>query len=225
MWGLLQIQSSNSIITIKNSLQLPERCGAILLPSATLFPQGVQPLHIFEPRYREMLDDALQSHCMICMGTLTSEETDNPQECTAPVGTVGLIRASREQTDGRSNLILHGVLRVEFTEWLFEKDYPFAAIQPAPSVSVPESETQAVVDDLRSAVYLALQNFPDAIAEQVKNAVEQVAQSPAAFADVIAQQFILDPAMRRELLEEPSVKKRFDKLVHELRNAERDDRN
>ena len=72
---------------------------------------------------------------------------------------------------------------------------------------------------------MALQNFPDAIAEQVRNAVEQVAQSPAAFADVIAQQFILDPAMRRELLEEPSVKKRFDKLVHELRNAERDDRN
>ncbi len=172
-----------------------------------------------------MLNDALQTHCMICVGTLTSEETDNPQECTAQLGTVGLIRASREQTDGRSNLILHGVLRVDFTQWLFEKDYPFAEIQPAPSISIPESETQSTVDDLRNAVYLALKNFPEAISDQMKSAVEQVAQNPAAFADVIAQQFILDPAMRRELLEEPNVKTRFEKLVHELRNAERDDRN
>ncbi len=172
-----------------------------------------------------MLDDALQSHCMICVGTLTSEETDNPNDCTAPIGTVGLIRASREQTDGRSNLILHGVLRVDFTKWLFEKEYPFAEIQPTPSIPIPESEIKSVVANLRNAVYLALRNFPETVSDQIKSALEQVAQSPVAFADVIAQQFILDPAMRRELLEEPDVKERFQKLEHELRNAERDDRN
>jgi len=172
-----------------------------------------------------MLDDALQSHCMICVGALTMNETDDPGECTASIGTVGLIRVSREQTDGRSNLILHGVLRVEFDQWLEEKAYPFAEIRPAPSIPIPKIEIEPVMSELRNAIYLALKNFPDAISEKIKAALEQVARSPEAFADVIAQQFILDPVMRRTLLEEPDVKTRFEKLTHELRNADRDDRN
>lgn len=172
-----------------------------------------------------MLDEALQSHCMICVGTLLAEETANPKDCTASTGTIGLIRASREQSDGRSNLILHGILRVDFTNWISEKEYPFAAIQTSPSIPIPESEVESVLSDLRSAVYTALRNFPDPIEERIKKSLEQVALNPVAFADVIAQQFIVDPATRRELLEEPDVKERFNALIHELRNAERDDRN
>lgn len=42
-----------------SSINLPTRCGVMVLPDCTLFPHGGLPLHIFEPHYRQMLADAL----------------------------------------------------------------------------------------------------------------------------------------------------------------------
>ena len=132
------------------------------------------PLHIFEPRYRQMLGDALDSHCMICVGTLTQNETEDPAECTARTGTIGLIRVSKEQEDGRSNLILHGILRVDFTNWLEENEYPYAEIEPSPSIPIPDDEIDKFKADLQDSLYLALKHFPDAIVERVKKSLAQV---------------------------------------------------
>ena len=111
-----------------NGIQIPEFCGTILLPDTVLFPHGALPLHIFEERYRIMLEEALESHCMICVGTLLKEETDDLTSCVHPIGTVGLIRTSREMEDGRSNLVLHGISRVRFSAWPGGKKYPNAHI-------------------------------------------------------------------------------------------------
>ena len=46
-------------------MQLPDAVPVMTLPSATLFPQALLPLYIFEPRYRRMLNDALNSNRMI----------------------------------------------------------------------------------------------------------------------------------------------------------------
>ena len=42
------------------------------------------------------------------------------------VGTIGLVRASHEQEDGTSRLLIHGVIRVEFTEWHLDRQYPYS---------------------------------------------------------------------------------------------------
>lgn len=208
-----------------SSLKIPEFCGAILLPQATLFPHGAMPLHIFEPRYRDMLSEALASHCMICVGTLTGEESNPPNDCTAPIGTIGLIRASREQEDGRSNLLLHGILRVRFLEWLDDKAYPFAHIEPAASVPIDPFEKNLAVSNLRSAVEQALRSFPDETKERVNQTLDQADGNPSILADAVAQQFIQNPSMRRQLLEEPDIGKRIEYLADFLRNATRDERN
>jgi uncharacterized protein len=216
---------TNSLSAIQNSLEIPEHCGAILLPDVTLFPHGAMPLHIFEPRYREMLSDALESNCMICVGTLLGKESKNPAECAAPIGTIGLIRASREQEDGRSNLLLHGILRIRFNAWLDEKPYPFANIEPAPSKPLDVFESKLAVDNLRGAVDQALRTFPDETKERVKATLDRAQDNPAILADAVAQQFIQNPSMRRQLLEEPEVAKRMEFLADYLRNATRDERN
>ena len=167
-----------------------------------------------------MLDDALESHCLICVGTLTQNETNDPVECTARTGTIGLIRVSKEQEDGRSNLILHGILRVDFTNWLEENEYPYAEIEPSPSVPIPDDEIDQVKASLQDALYLALQNFPDSIVDRIKKSLAQVDSSSSALADVVAQQFVVDPDKRRSLLEEPDVKKRFEMLTREIGQAD-----
>lgn len=197
------------------SLELPQSAGAILLPQTTLFPHGTLPLQVFEPRYCEMLTDALHGDCLFCVARLIGEETDDPSLCTDPVGTIGLIRAARELPDGRSHLLLHGVCRVEFNGWTADKAYPLADITPFHSVDVSKAEAPAKVKRLREAVAQTLASFPEDVSGQINEILDR-ADSPSIMADAVAQQFVQEAALRQALLEEREVSTRIDLLVDHL---------
>lgn len=199
-----------------SGLHIPESCGAILLPETVVFPHGALPLHIFEERYRQMLDDALEDQCFICVATLTDEETANPTRCTAPVGTLGLIRASRELDDGRSNMVLHGVVRVRFLSWPGGKDYPYAHILPLTTEPLSPDEAPLLVSRLRDGVNAALTGFPTEVKKQLNEILDRASAEPAVLADSVAQQFIQDPAIRMRLLAESSLETRFEILLQTL---------
>jgi Lon protease-like protein len=186
-----------------SSLNIPQTCGVMLLQDCTLFPHGGLPLHIFEDRYREMLSDALHGSCFFAVARLTGKETDDPSNCTAPVGTMGLVRASRELADGTSNLLLHGVIRVRFTEWL-ESPYPKARIEPLPSVFEPESQSKAALEALHEAADLVTRDLPGDVREALVSMTAQI-DDPSILADVMAQQFLHNPDERQDLLEMESA--------------------
>jgi uncharacterized protein len=200
------------------SIHLPERCGVMLLPDCTLFPHGGLPLYIFEPRYRKMLGEALEGDCFFAVARLLGEEDGNPADFVAPVGTIGLVRASREQDDGTSQLLIHGVMRVRFTEWLDERDYPYASIEPVISEFSPKSQSQAAMKTLRGGVEDAMRNLP----EEVQNGVFALldrADDPGLMTDIISQQFIHEADIRQRLLEMDSIGDRIPVICEYLRNA------
>ncbi len=203
---------------MSSSLTIPEKCGVILLPDTVLFPHGAIPLHIFEPRYRKMLEEALEGDCLFCVGNLMGDEEDGLAEAAAKVGTIGLIRASRESEEGTSNLLLHGVFRVHFDEWLEEKPYPYAAIRPLLNTTLTAAEEADYISRLRAAVHRALKNFPAEVTERVNSTLDQAGHSTI-MADAVAQQFIHDPADRQKLLETGEVRRRLDFLIKFLENA------
>ena len=90
------------------------------LPNATLFPQALLPLYIFEPRYRQMLADALHSTRMFAVAM---RRPGSSRETPLPVAGVGLIRVSVRHKDGTSHLILQGLARVELEEAVRYKPY------------------------------------------------------------------------------------------------------
>lgn len=186
------------------SLELPETCGAMLLPDCVVFPHGGLPLRIFEPRYREMLAESLESHCFFAVARLIGEETDDPALCTPPMGTIGLIRASREMDDGTSTLLLHGVIRVRFVKWLQDRSYPRVRIVPVPSLFEPPAQAAAAVESLREAAEAALDDFPDEIRDAFR-AMSANIDDPVILCDVLSHQFIQDPEERQHLLEIESV--------------------
>jgi Lon protease-like protein len=190
-----------------SSLNIPQTCGVMLLPDCTLFPHGGLPLHIFEPRYRQMLEESLEGTCFFAVGRLLGPETDDPSGCVAPIGTMGLVRASRELDDGTSNLLLHGVIRVRFIEWL-EGPYPKARIEPVPSIFEPESQTQAALDALHEAVEMVTRDLPGEVSEALTNMTAQI-DDPSILADVMAQQFLHNPDERQDLLEMESAAARI----------------
>ena len=84
------------------------------LAGALLFPRGQLPLHIFEPRYRAMVRDALASDRLIAM-VQPKEPAPGQHDREPPalfeVGCLGRIGACEELDDGRFNIVLEGLSR------------------------------------------------------------------------------------------------------------------
>lgn len=91
---------------------LPTALPVFPLPGLLLLPRCQLPLHIFEPRYRAMLGDVLNSHGMIGMiQPLESVESEHP--VLFKTGTVGRVISHKEMVDGRYYVILEGVCRFD----------------------------------------------------------------------------------------------------------------
>lgn len=190
----------------------------MLLPDCTLFPHGGLPLFIFEQRYRRMLEEALEGNCFFAVARLQGEETDDPADCVAPVGTIGLVRASREQEDGTSQLLLHGVMRVRFLEWLDGRAYPYAHIEPVLSYFEPASQAAAAMKTLRGSVEDAIRPLPEEVQTGVLSLLDR-ADEPGLMTDIICQQFIHEADLRQVLLEMESVGARIPIICEYLRKA------
>src|SRR5438309_10548348 len=88
------------------------------LPNVVLFPNVFLPLHIFEPRYREMVADAIGSDRLIGMVLLRPgwESNQDGRPPVYPIGCSGLITHVERVPDGRYNIVLRGVERFRFVE-------------------------------------------------------------------------------------------------------------
>src|ERR1700677_334490 len=94
-------------------MKLPPEVPVMTLPNATLFPQSLLPLYIFEPRYRRMLADSLDTDRMF---SVAMQKPGRSRETPSPVAGLGLIRVSVGHQDGPSHLVLQGLARVELEE-------------------------------------------------------------------------------------------------------------
>lgn len=92
---------------------LPSTIPLFPLPNVVLFPQAALPLHIFEPRYRVMVADALASDRIIGMVLLKPGWEHNYEACPPvyPIGCAGLITHAEPLADGRYNIVLRGLER------------------------------------------------------------------------------------------------------------------
>ena len=101
---------------------LPQSIPLFPLEGAILLPRGVLALNVFEPRYLNMVDDALGAERLIGMIQPAADEAGNPD--LADVGTVGRITSFSETEDGRYLITLTGVARFDLVREL-EPDTPY----------------------------------------------------------------------------------------------------
>lgn len=119
-------------------MDLPAEVPVMTLPSATLFPQALLPLYIFEPRYRQMLADMLRTDRMF---SVAMQQPGKQRETPCQIAGLGLIRVSVGHEDGTSHLILQGLTRVELVDTVRVRPYRVASIRtllakPADSVVI-----------------------------------------------------------------------------------------
>src|SRR5438445_4246967 len=127
-------------------MKLPREVPIMTLPNATLFPQALLPLYIFEPRYRQMLADALKSNRMF---SVAMQRPGTSREAPSPVAGLGLIRVSVGHRDGTSHLILQGLARVELEEAVRYKPYRVQRIRPLQTPPCDNVRVDAVIARMR----------------------------------------------------------------------------
>lgn len=185
------------------------------LPGALLFPHALLPLYIFEPRYRAMLEHALQRHRMFCVALLEPHRAEwESAEDFFHVATVGLIRACVGRGDGASNLILQGLRRVRFSSFKQETPFPIARIEALESVAAPSIETEALAVKLLE-LYAKFKGAGRQFPEKVDQYLSDLSD-PEMLADLMAATFVSDPLRRQRLLEELAVNQRLRLVIEYL---------
>ncbi|KKI22096.1 MULTISPECIES: LON peptidase substrate-binding domain-containing protein [Sphingomonas] len=185
------------------------RLSIFPLPGALLFPGMHLPLHIFEPRYRAMISDAMARDRRIGMVQPRMMEAgagDKP--ALYDIGCVGRIADIEMLDDGRSNLVLEGVALFRI-----ERELDVATLfRQVEATLLPEPEPETLSLGERSALELEARRF----AEHQGYAVdwEAVARlDDQSLVNGIAQIAPFDVAAKQALLEADGIKVRADLIV------------
>jgi Lon protease-like protein len=202
---------NTEVITVDFRRPLP----VFPLTDAVLFPHTLLPLHIFEPRYRKMVEDSLDDVGLIVMG-LFAENVDresylNGHPKLRPWVCVGLIRNYERIPDGRFLMVLQGVCRGHIREEIYHDPYRRFLVDPVDTTPLPDEqltdERQRIVD---------LIHAPElARVDAVKKARRHVdsSQSTVAAIDAVLSDLLADTELRYRLLAEVNPRARADWLI------------
>lgn len=142
-------------------VRLPKILPVFALPSVVLFPKTYLPLHIFEPRYREMVRDSLNGSQAIVMSLLKEgwERNYYGHPEVFSLGCVGRIVKSQTLEDGRYNILLYGLAKVRLRDDVLDKSYRRARIE---TVRPPSSEG-LLPEELRSRLLRKLRAYGELV--------------------------------------------------------------
>ena len=122
---------------------LPSEMGVFALPNTVLFPDALMPLHIFEPRYQTLIQDALRAdgHLVMAVPKPGFEETYYDRPALYTTGCVGRIVEHQPGEDGCSDIILRGETAVRLDGFVDDRPYQVARISAVEDGEARADET------------------------------------------------------------------------------------
>jgi ATP-dependent Lon protease len=167
------------------------------LPRVVLFPGALLPLHIFEPRYRQMVADVIAGHGAIAMALpLPSEEPRALEPEVHAVAGLGWIAAHERLGDGRYEILLEGAARVRLHELPREGPYRIARAE------VLSDEPAGDGVRVQVLMSLAMQIAAQVRRHEPRFELDLPAEaSPGALCDRLANRLVRDPVVRQRVLE------------------------
>jgi uncharacterized protein len=192
---------------------LPPTIPIFPLPNVVLFPNVSLPLHIFEPRYRDMVKDALAGDRLIGMVLLRPgwEGDYEGRPAVYPIGCAGLITFSEQYADGRYNIVLRGLGKFRIAAEDESRAYRIASID-----ALPEEPTEAE----RALVRAERQRLESLMVPQGSGG-SAASGLPPSIADedlvnALAQYLELEPVEKQALLERNGLLARCRSLIELL---------
>jgi Lon protease-like protein len=200
------------------TVHVPDVIPIFPLPRVVLLPSEVLPLHVFEPRYIEMVGDAVASHRVIGMvEVLPGHEDELPQSPPVrEIGCVGFIAAHEELEDGRFLMWLLGLERFRLERELeVPTSYRQVQVQYSPTPESPKrlAGIRPLRQELRSLLP-TLVDLDDASRELFTNHMAEVSDAQLI---ALASQILELPAERKQtLLEAGTLSERFLMVYEDL---------
>src|SRR5688572_7083299 len=195
-------------------MPLPPTIPIFPLPNVVLFPNVFLPLHIFEPRYRAMVRDALASDRIVGMVLLRPgfEADYAGRPPVYPIGCAGLITHSEPLSDGRYNIVLRGLEKFRMTREEGGQPYRLAQV---------EALAEAVADNDKPAMHEHRRRLESLLAAAMEHRGSGEPKLPPNISDddlvnALAQYLALEPIERQALLECDGVLSRCGALVELL---------
>ncbi len=197
------------------------------LSAVVLFPHGVLPLHIFEDRYRQMVDDTLDTSGQIAMAVYASPEPGSWTHDAAPlrpVVCIGQILQHQRLPDGRFNIALQGLLRARiareippvsgrlYRQAIME---PFGTFDPAADRSL--STARERLTSMLSSTPLTHLRDSSTVLKHMANPTIPT----SAILELMTLSFINDNDLRYRLLATPDAKGRARLIESELESLAR----
>ena len=177
------------------AMTLPASIPIFPLQDVTLFPRTTQPFHIFEPRYRAMVADALEGDSIIGM-ILLQPGHEAEYEGRPPifdVGCAGVIIAVEELPDGRYNIVLDGLVKFRVLSEDASRPYRLAEVEALPEVV--EASDRPLLKQRRQQLERALLSVSPGIQLPPLDLPDEEV------VDGLSLVLPLEPADRQELLE------------------------
>jgi Lon protease-like protein len=203
---------------ISQEIEIPREVPVMTLSQTVLFPQAMMPLFIFEPRYREMLSTVLQGDRIFAVAALDERDEDaEVLETPYSIAGVGVVRACKQNPDGTSNLILQGLARVHFENFVCEEPYRRARIQQIMSESDGSEETlDSIQPTLLALVQIQMRlgaEIPQEVLQFLSNLKE-----PESVLDLAIYTLCPSGSFKQDLLETRGILARFGKFERFLRS-------
>ena len=193
------------------------------LPNVVLFPNVFLPLHIFEPRYREMVADALASDRMIAIVLLRPgwESDYDGRPAVYRVACSGVITHVERLPDGRYNIVLRGLERVRILEEDGSRTYRQAVVESLPEPPITPDD-RAVIRSQRTKLEALLSPAVERGLQEAQIAPGRSESAiPSAMPDedlvhALSQYLDLEPLEKQALLERQDLRARAESLVELL---------
>ena len=191
------------------------------LPEVVFFPETVLPLHVFEPRYRQMVADCLAADGWMAVVMLRPgwEKDYQGRPPVESIAGVGEIIQAEMLADGRYNILLHGRSRIQILSEEPADGRPYRVVRAERlEESGPKGDDRTFVarlQELRAAharLLVALgQSHPDVVGR-----LTVAGATPGAAIDRIVSAVVPDAEVRQRLLETIDVSERLDLAVGAL---------
>ena len=181
------------------------------LSSVVFFPNTLLPLHIFEPRYKQMIEDTMKSEKIIAMALLKpgwEKEYYGSPEIYGIAG-IGRIVSSEYLENGRSNIVLYGLKRVKILEEISEKPYRTAKI------TIIESNNSEKDKLLKDKLCHLISTWNEMLGEkEKKHKIKVNTVLPLHnLTDVLSSVLLTNIYEKQAMLEEINTEKRAEKLI------------
>ena len=194
------------------------RARVFPLPNLVMFPHVMQALHIFEPRYRALFEEAIADDRLIALGLLAPgwEQASSSPPPLHPIACLCRIATHQRTAEGTYNVLLLGVRRLRLVREL-PPTRPFRVVEGElldDGEPVDRDATEALQRRLLSAFKRAMPKLPDAQGQLDQLLGSQI--TLGMLTDIVAYTIDLDLGWKLKLLAETSVLRRAELLLEAM---------